>query len=757
MSYPFLMHAMTTKGMSEDWAYYFQHLYPYPTEGAAPTGKANGKWGDDTHPSDNKLGYSDKFTKAIKPSGFHWDANHNFQNLSPDEVYQDDLENFGHGPTQEAGPGVATPTQVYDNYIVITPQPKVIQDRVVEDAASDNLIGHSKCQIIGSCDARHPNVLGAPCSGAGSQKGFCNYDAEGDWNCMRTALWWSFGAQYATDTEDMHDIRENVGFQSQAGPSGLGQPVACTPGTKATTDLSGEWQPRLLIGGCMISTDSWHTGWEEVHLPDACQANVPLPASLGTIGCMDKGAKNFDPAARQPGKCLYSNLGCMNPLALNFNSEADEDDPANPCIFGTCGCNLGDGAGSAYDPHVDPSTDKYKSLTVGKPLPNGGTELSTGKVVYADYSTVLEDFTTSPAYYGTGVQPTKAPGTTATVLGGHTCGNTPLASLCTFTIEGCMDTDAVNYNVHATRNGNTWCVAKKPGCMMPTVELSSGYRGTRQTLKNNRFGYGTASGTNMYDTSATVSTTCTIHNQGCTDPTAGNYQPWATVLGTGPYDKCYAKKIGCAHKGALNYGCTDVISDTGTGMGGQVIVGCDEGQEGGAAPLTAHSNSFCLFYEITVAEGNKRADSATISLVVDGECTDFTAALKTSLADHFFAKIGNRPEITATCGSLVIDAAFTNLEPASYQKFQLVTATALSSNEGATAFLQQAGLEGFTVTSVTVTTVEDTAMPPPSAPPDTAAEVGLIVGLVIAGLLVVVLGVLGFFKLRKRKQAVAPS
>ena len=48
-------------------------------------------------------------------------------------------------------------------------------------------------------------------------------------------------------------------------------------------------------------------------------------------------------------------------------------------------------------------------------------------------------------------------------------------------------------------------------------------------------------------------------------------------------------------------------------------------------------------------------------------------------------------------------------------------------------------------------------MPPPSAPPDTAAEVGLIVGLVIAGLLVVVLGVLGFFKLRKRKQAVAPS
>jgi hypothetical protein len=749
MSYPFLMHAKTTKGMSEDWGYYFQHLYPYPTEGAP-----NGKWGDDTHPSDNKLGYSDVFKKAIPPSGFHGDANANFQNLSPDEVYQDDMENWGHGPTQEAGSGVATPAQNYTNYIVITPQPKVIRDRVVEQAATDSLIGYSKCQIIGICDARHPEVLGAPCMNGRQQKGFCNYDAEGDWLCMRTALWWSYGAQYATDTEHKHDIRENVGYQSSAGASGNGQPTACTPGTKATTDLSGEWQPRLLIGGCMISTDSWYTGWEEVHLPDACHSNVPLPANLGGIGCMDKGANNFNAAARQPGKCKYSNAGCTDALSLNYNSEATDDDGS--CIKGTCGCNMGDQPGGAYSTH-DPSTDKYQSLSVGVPKPNGGSEVATGKVVYTEYSAVMEDFTTSPVSYASGVTPTKAAGTTATVLGGPTCGNSGLASLCTFTIEGCMDTRALNYNVHATRNGNTWCVDRVPGCMMPTVALSSGYSGTRQTLKNNRFGYGAPSGTGKYDTSATVSTSCTIHNQGCTDPTAGNYQSWATVVGTTRFDKCYEKKIGCAHKKALNYGCTDFISDTGTGMGGQVIVGCEAGQENGAAPLTAHQNSFCLFYEITVAEGNKRADSASITLVVSGELTDFTATLKTALADFFFKKIGSRPEITATLASLIITNVFTNLEPASFQKFQLVTATALSTNEGATSFLEQAGLEGFTVTSVTVAQVEDTAMPPPSAPPDVAAEIGLIVGLVIAGLLVVVLGVAGFLHLRKRKQAVAPA
>ena len=753
MSYPFLMHAKTTKGMSEDWAYYFQHLYPYPKDSfnAPLDAQPNGEWAVDTHPSDIKLGYADKFSKAIKPGGFYADANTNFKNSSPDEVHEDDIETWGHGPTQEADSGVAaTPAQVFDNYIVITPQPKVIRDRVVEQAATDNLVGYSKCQIIGKCDARFKNVLGAPCQNQRQQRGFCNYDAEGDWLCMRTALWWSYGAQYATDTEYKHDIRENVGYQSDVGPSKHGQPTACTPGTKATTDLSGEWQPRLLIGGCMISSDSWHSGWEEVHLPDACQSKVTLPANLGGVGCMDKGAENFNAAARQPGLCKYSNAGCINSLALNYNSEASIDDGS--CILGTCGCNMGDpdsalpGAYSTYDGGHHPSTEKYQSLFVGKPLPNGGTEASTGKVVYTEYSAVLEDYVYSPAVYASGTTPTKAAGGAATVLGGRTCGGSAEASLCTFTIEGCMSQTAINYNSQATRNGNTWCVEPKEGCMMPTVDRSSGWSGTRTTLMKNRFGYAIASGTGFYDTSATVhkKSLCTVHNKGCMDATAANYHPWATFQGSTTIDKCYAKKIGCAHKKALNYGCTEFISDSGTGMGGQVILPCEAGKEGGEAPLTAHENKFCVFYEITIAEGNVKADSASITLVVSGECTDFTAALKDSLAAYFLKTIGSKPEVTANCGSLVIENVFTNLDAKSFQKFQLVTATALSSNEGATSFLASAGLEGFTVTSVTVAQVADTAMPPPSAPPDVAAEVGLIVGCVLAGILVVVLSIAAF-------------
>ena len=58
----------------------------------------------------------------------------------------------------------------------------------------------------------------------------------------------------------------------------------------------------------MVSDDPYHTGWEEVHLPAACSFPMDLgETAAGTgardpslIGCMDKGAHNYKPTARQP-------------------------------------------------------------------------------------------------------------------------------------------------------------------------------------------------------------------------------------------------------------------------------------------------------------------------------------------------------------------------------------------------------------------------------------------------------------------------
>merc|ERR1712216_976237 len=131
------------------------------------------------------------------------------------------------------------------------------------------------------------------------------------------------------------------------------------------------------------------------------------------------------------------------------------------------------------------------------------------------------------------------------------------------------------------------------------------------------------------------------------------------------------KKIGCAHKNATNYGCTDYISDTGTGVGGQVIKPCPDGQENGPAPITEHQNAFCNFYAIE-ATATATAETAQVTLVVDVDCTIFSTEAKALLVAFWLAT--------------------------AFRKLQIVGATALSTNEGATAFLSQAGLEGYPVT-----------------------------------------------------------
>merc|ERR1719487_2606463 len=145
-----------------------------------------------------------------------------------------------------------------DEYIIATPMSGELA-AIVENAATDNLIGES-------CES------GTRSTSKG--KGFCFLNEVGAKLCGRTALWWSFGDTYAMD-HGTRDLRET-----------LYRPTACTPGAAATTDLTGPWTPRLLVGGCMISSDTYYTGWEEVHLPNACAVPADLPDAQK--GCMDK-------------------------------------------------------------------------------------------------------------------------------------------------------------------------------------------------------------------------------------------------------------------------------------------------------------------------------------------------------------------------------------------------------------------------------------------------------------------------------------
>ena len=242
--------------------------------------------------------------------------------------------------------------------------------------------------------------------------------------------------------------------------------------------------PTRRTAGCTLSGDLAFEPAAEVHVPASCAAHAASPLQ----GCMDLGAINFDETARQPTRCRYRLRGCTSPSALNYNSEASEDDGG--CIEPVYGCTVRDEGYAG----VDPATPFYQSRAVGVPLRGAG------EVAWPAYRSVLNY---EPA---------------ANSLRG-----------CVVAIEGCMDPTAVNYDALATVDSNEWCVPRRAGCMMPasTVALPLNFEG----LPLN------------FDPSVTAHdpAACVLRVRGCTSPTALNYRPLATEED----GSCYEPVDGC--------------------------------------------------------------------------------------------------------------------------------------------------------------------------------------------------------------------
>ena len=74
--------------------------------------------------------------------------------------------------------------EAYWDWVVLTPTWGSLADRVAQ-AATDNLVGYSKCQTIGGCTAG--SVEGSPCSATDGNKGYCFLNDQDDMLCGRTA------------------------------------------------------------------------------------------------------------------------------------------------------------------------------------------------------------------------------------------------------------------------------------------------------------------------------------------------------------------------------------------------------------------------------------------------------------------------------------------------------------------------------------------------------------------------------------------
>ena len=103
----------------------------------------------------------------------------------------------------------------------------------------------------------------------------------------------------------------------------------------------------------MITSDANFEAHAEVHVPTMCERPDDLRK-----GCLFPGARNYDPGAVQSDKCLYRVRGCTDASALNYNSEASDDDGS--CILPVRGCTLRPDADYLG---VDPSTPMYKVTT----------------------------------------------------------------------------------------------------------------------------------------------------------------------------------------------------------------------------------------------------------------------------------------------------------------------------------------------------------------------------------------------------------
>jgi len=497
--------------------------------------------------------------------------------------------------------------------------------------------------------------------------------------------------------------------------------------TKMVTAHSGDIGPEykvMLVGGCMLPNDVNYNVNADVHIAETCET----PGDLNK-GCMFPGAQNFDPVAQQPGMCKYKNLGCMSVTALNYNSEASDDDPNDPCIEPIKGCTL---ATDGYA-GVDSNTPNYESQTYGSALRSIGYKkyaFIQGVINYNAAANVLDQ--SNPLYK------------------------------CVPAVEGCMDSTMANYEPRATVNTGTWCIPIVIGCMMPEANAvgPSFDAGVRAHLRD-----GVALN---FDPSVTVHdvSMCVVERWGCMDSEAANYEMHSNKELPG---YCIPKITGCLNPDATNFGCTTIAP-----------AACDQAT---LDSISNHDVSKCQFgsYAPPSAPPQPAFPGQTpTSLKTATGTASFVgtaAECKNSGSDEIIEKIvAAASSGSSTCDAKILDSSCKN-DPAANEftvYYQIgyagteaeecrdafannvvlpATATLLATASGLTVVSQglSAPVKGETTVILPVP-----APPPPPPVLSVGAIVGIVVGAVVG--FAVIAGALYYvIKVRGVGKAVVPA
>ena len=292
--------------------------------------------------------------------------------------------------------------------------------------------------------------------------------------------------------------------------------------------------------GCRDNTASNYDNTANTHDASLC--------SYAIAGCTDSKADNYESAATAlDSSCKYLVAGCMTASALNYDSLATK---SGTCREAEEGCM--DNTASNFNKFAT-----YQSTTVCAYLVSGCTEagsLNLDSLAGVDDGSCIE----------------AVAGCMDSEAGNYDVANNidDPANPCFFYIEGCTSSHALNYDTLATINTLNVC--------------------TFPSAANGRKGC-TDSTYVEYLAIATIDSGCvTKYAPGCTQKTAANYDPTATI-----YDgSCVAKPLsGCAVADDLNFNPSVVVSDPSACSGKKT--GCMDSQSMCYTPGAVQDDGSC--------------------------------------------------------------------------------------------------------------------------------------------------------------------
>ncbi len=363
--------------------------------------------------------------------------------------------------------------------------------------------------------------------------------------------------------------------------------------------------------------------------PNACNFNI---LDSNTIlcnynsGCLDPSAINYTALAQcDDGSCVYA--GCTNPDADNYNSMATLEDFT--CIFSGCtdelACNYDEQANLEDDSCIytselaDAGEDQYicnnpfssqNLFTVVGNLPDGFTGGWT--IVSGDINTLGSSLNAASQTLGI------APETSAVLRWSISDGNcissdevtivnnlTPQAYAGTSQLD-CTETFIMNADEPAVGTGE-W--STESGIIIADITD----RNTEvSNVPLNFTQYLTWTVTNGHCTASDDTQILRVGGGGCTDPTAGNYDPSATcddgscipgIGGCNDESACNYDSNATANDGTCTYpdGCTDT-----TAVNYSALASCDDGS--------------CIYAGCTNPEDVNYNSMATLD---DGSCESY--------------------------------------------------------------------------------------------------------------------------------------